>query len=125
MHVTRMTSFLVLAASSCALDEELTTADVDTTEQAVAGAPFSTTPAWTVLFEIAGRPFCSATVLNERWLLTAAHCFEHAEGFPVEDLPADQQVNVTVSFAHAPGLRTVIAASRAQWFKHPGHPAPH
>ena len=30
---------------------------------------------WTVLIETNGKPFCVGAILNERWVITAAHCF--------------------------------------------------
>ena len=74
-------------------------------------APLSTEPTWAVMIDGYGG-WCSASVLSERWILTASHCLvSFAESAP----------KLTVSYADTVGTVKEIYRGGARLFTNPDY----
>ena len=115
---TRLTCFSLatLLARGCGAEaQEPDLADPQATDaEPITQAPLSTQPTWSVMISNYGT-WCSASVVNDRWLVTAAHCLV---GFAAE--PA----NLQVSIATAGGGRTIVHNGPAKFFINPSYDGP-
>jgi hypothetical protein len=108
-----------VAPQVAAEDELMARAPIDAPIDAVIADPaippppivngtLMTEPNWVVSLGF-NSTFCSAWVMNEHWLLTAAHCLKSVVNGQV----------VTVTRANAPGGRETIYTGPARFFMHP------
>lgn len=115
-------SFSVLAASGCAMDTEIPAGwsepedeganEVSKAPQHLTNSPATTAEPWIVnltFTSISAR--CTASVLTEHWLLTAAHC--------VESLAQGALTTVSVSTRNAAGSVVNVYTGNARTYRHP------
>jgi hypothetical protein len=82
--------------------------DVGQIKQSLTGGALSTMPAWVVGVTF-DSGFCTASVLSEHALLTAAHCVTGLGG------------NITVQRASGLGATQTIYSGQAQYLRHPSY----
>jgi hypothetical protein len=92
------------------LDRATFVMDLGQSKQRLTGGAFSTVPSWVVGVTF-DDGFCSASVLSEHVLLTAAHCVTGLGG------------NITVQRASGLGLSQTIYTGQASFVKHPNYEA--
>ncbi|MBL8951725.1 MAG: ricin-type beta-trefoil lectin domain protein [Myxococcaceae bacterium] len=101
---------LSVALAACGVPE---TPEVETTEPEAAQQQLTRAtlggPKWAVALYINGG-LCSASVINEHWLLTSAHCLNGTPGLAT---------NVTVQYAPAAGQAETVYTGPTKLYPHP------
>lgn len=97
---------LLLALAACGAPPE---APAGEQVSALTRSPTTTAVPWSVFIQFPDQSVCTASVLTQRWLLTAAHCLT---GRP-------SATTVQVSFAQAAGSSTLVYAGSATLRPHP------
>jgi hypothetical protein len=110
---------VVLAVAGCKsgqVDKDIMARDASDPKshgtQELTGGTLSTVPSWIVSIHVDGRSFCSASVLSEHYLLTAAHCVENVLG---------GYGDVVIRRASSEGETEIVYAGRAQFLTHPDY----
>ena len=116
MHTAKLLIPLVVLSAGCELglenpgDEVGPDAGFGSVEQPITQGSLTTQAPWIVSITLGGS-LCSASVLSEHWLLTAAHCV-HGKG---------SGGTVTVRYASSAGAATSVYSGPAKYHKNPSY----